>query len=120
MTADWKSRAKAQFADRRTTESLVPIPVPEWSTTVYYWPEMTLGERRDIFLHARQDGESTVMDLEAIAVTLMVRARDASGRRLFARAERLELMNEYDANVMAQIVSAMASPEPNTEDAEKK
>jgi len=120
MSGDWKERAKQQFRETRTRETLVSIPVPEWSTTVWYWPAMTLAERREIFLLAKSDGDNTVLDLEAIAVTLIVRARDAEGKRLFAKAERFELLNDYDPGVLARIVGEMTSAEMDSETAEKK
>ena len=81
--------------------------MPEWGITVHFWPDMTLAERREIFLLAKQDGDKTILDLEAIAVTLIVRARDSSGMKLFNKAERLELMNNYDPDVMTRIVAEM-------------
>jgi hypothetical protein len=80
---------------------------------------MTLSERREIFMLAKQKGDETILDLEAMAITLIVRARDKEGKRLFSKAERMELMNEYDPEVITQIVSAMNSPVPSVEDAEK-
>lgn len=115
---NWKDKAKSQFAERRTVDTLVAIPVPSWGTQVYFWPDMTLAERREIFMLAKQKGEETVLDLEAMAVTLIVRARDKEGKRLFSKAERMELMNEYDPEVIAEIVSAMNSPVQSIEDAE--
>lgn len=119
MSGDWKERAKAQFREARTRETLVAIPVPEWGTTVWYWPAMTLGERREIFLLAKSDGDNTILDLEAIAVTMIVRARDADGKRLFAKAERFELLNDYDPGVLARIVGAMQTAETDPETAQK-
>lgn len=116
---NWKEQAKAQFAERRKPETLVAIPVQAWNTTVYYWPDMTLAERREIFMLAKQKGDETVLDLEAMAMTLIVRARDREGKRLFAKAERMELMNDYDPEVITEIVSAMNSSIPTVEDAEK-
>lgn len=115
---NWKDKAKSQFAERRTVDTLVAIPVPSWGTQVYFWLDMTLAERREIFMLAKQKGEETVLDLEAMAVTLIVRARDKEGKRLFSKAERMELMNEYDPEVIAEIVSAMNSPVQSIEDAE--
>jgi len=117
----WKEQAKAQFKDRRSPENLKEIPVPEWGISVYYWPEMTLSERRDIFLYAKQDGDRTILDLEAMAMTIMVRARDASGAKLFSKAERQELMNQYDPDVLVRIVSEMngGTESVSVEDSEK-
>ena len=117
---NWKEQAKSQFADRRTPETLIPIVVPEWNTTIYYWPDMTLAERREIFLLAKQQGDATVLDLEAMATTLIVRARDVEGWRVFSKAERIELLNNYDPEVIAKIVSAMNDTPQSVEDAEKK
>jgi len=80
---------------------------------------MTLAERREIFMLAKQKGDETILDLEAMAVTLIVRARDKDGKRLFHKAEKMDLMNDYDPEVIAEIVSAMNSPVPSIEDAEK-
>lgn len=116
---NWKEQAKAQFAERRKPETLVAIPVPAWNTTVYYWPDMTLAERREIFMLAKQKGDETILDLEAMAITLIVRARDRDGKRLFSKGERLELMNDYDPEVIASIVAAMNTSVETVEDAEK-
>ena len=104
---DWKAKAQAQFKERRSPDALLEIPVPEWGISVFYWPDMTLAERREIFLLAKQDGDNTILDLEAMAVTIQERARDKSGARLFGKAERRDLMNDYDPDIIARIVSAM-------------
>lgn len=122
---NWKEQAKSQFAERRKPETLVAIRVPQWDSpkdgpcVIYYWPDMTLAERREIFMYAKQKGEETILDLEAMAVTLIVRARYKDGTRRFNKAERIELMNEYDPEVIAEIVSQMNSPVPSLEEAEK-
>ena len=115
----WKEQAKATFKARRSPETLVEIPVAEWKTSIWYWPDMTLQERREIFLLARQEDGHTVLDLEAMAVTLIVRARDAGAKRLFAMPEKRELMTEYDPEIMSRIVSAMNTASVSVEDAEK-
>lgn len=116
---DWKAAARAQFQERRTADTLVEIPVPEWGISVYFWADMTLAERREIFLFAKQDGENTILDLEAMAVTMQVRARDKEGKRLFNRVERKDLMNEYDPDVLVRIVTLMNAGGVTLEDAEK-
>lgn len=115
----WKESAKASFKARRSPETLVEIPVPEWKISVWYWPDMTLQERRDIYLLAKQEDGQTILDLEAMAVTLIVRARDADGKRLFAMPEKRELMTEYDPEVISRIVGSMASTAPTVEESEK-
>jgi hypothetical protein len=116
---NWKDQAKASFAERRTVENLQPIPVPEWNVTVYYWPDMTLSERREIFALVKQQDGATVLDMEAMAITLIVRARDKDGKKMFHKAEKVELMNEYDPDVIARVVSAMNADPVDLGDAEK-
>jgi len=116
---NWKEKAKSSFAERRTVENLQPIPVPEWGVSVYYWPDMTLSERREIFLLAKQQDGATVLDMEAMAITLIVRGRDKDGKKMWHKAEKVELMNEYDPEVIARIVSAMNNDPITMEDAEK-
>ncbi len=116
---DWKAKAQAQFKERRSPDALLEVPVPEWGISVYYWPDMTLAERREIFLFAKQDGDKTILDLEAMAVTVQVRARDKHGAKLFGRVERKDLMNEYDPDVLVRIVTEMNTGGVNIEDAEK-
>jgi hypothetical protein len=80
---------------------------------------MTLQERREIYLLARQEDGHTVLDLEAMAVSLIVRARDNSGKKLFAMPEKRELMTEYDADVISRVVGEMSAGGLSVEDAEK-
>jgi len=115
----WKDRAKESFKARRSPDTLVEIPVAEWGISVFYWPDMTLQERRDIYLLAKQEDGHTILDLEAMAVSLIVRARDSSGKKLFAMPEKRELMTEYDPDVISRVVGSMNTGGLTVEDAEK-
>lgn len=117
--AHWKDGAKESFKARRSPDTLVEIPVPEWKTSIWYWPDMTLQERREIYLLARQEDGQTVLDLEAMAVSLIVRARDSGGKKIFAMPEKRELMTEYDPDVISRVVGAMSTGGLSVEDAEK-
>jgi hypothetical protein len=117
--AHWKDAAKESFKARRSPDTLVEISVPEWKTSIWYWPDMTLQERREIYLLARQEDGHTVLDLEAMAVSLIVRARDNSGKKLFSMPEKRELMTEYDADVISRVVGEMSAGGLSVEDAEK-
>jgi len=117
--AHWKDAAKESFKARRSPDTLVEISVPEWKTSIWYWPDMTLQERREIYLLARQEDGHTVLDLEAMAVSLIVRARDNSGKKLFAMPEKRELITEYDADVISRVVGEMSAGGLSVEDAEK-
>ena len=54
-----------------------------------------------------------------MAITLIVRARDKDGKKMFHKAEKVELMNEYDPDVIARVVSAMNADPVDLGDAEK-
>ena len=66
------------------------------------WPDAVLPGKLHRVITIR-----SVDALEAMAMTLIVRARDASGARLFAKAERMELMNQYEPDVLVRIVGEM-------------
>lgn len=116
---NWKDQAREQFKLKRTPDTLVAISVPEWGATVYYWPAMTLQERREIYLLAKSSEGATVLDLEAMAVSLIVRARDSGGKRIWSNAEKRELMTEYDPDIIARIVAEMNDGTVMAGDAEK-
>jgi hypothetical protein len=54
-----------------------------------------------------------------MAITLIVRGRDKDGKKMWHKAEKVELMNEYDPEVITRIVSAMNNDPITMEDAEK-
>lgn len=113
----WKIQAKQNFLNGRSPEKLVPIEVKEWGISVYYWPEMTLAERRAISL-AYQSAEQGDM-LGGILETLLVRARNEVGQLLFSESERKDLLERYDPKVMSRIVGSMNIVSSSLETAEK-
>jgi hypothetical protein len=54
-----------------------------------------------------------------MAVSLIVRARDSGGKKIFAMPEKRELMTEYDPDVISRVVGAMSTGGLSVEDAEK-
>ena len=49
------------------------------------------------------------MVVEALVETVLVKSRDANGKRLFADADRVKLMNEADPSVIVKIATAINS-----------
>ena len=100
---------KADFRQKMTGEMQF-LDVPEIKNKegvplrIYYKPCMTLKEQQKILALQNQDKAG-----EAIAQTLIFRALDEDGNRLFKRANMPELMNEVDPNVTSRIVADMAN-----------
>lgn len=81
---------------------LKSIEVPQWDTTIYFKPVMSLKEQTKIFeLH--QSGKL----VEALVQTLIVRAKKEDGKPMFSMGEFDILMNEVDPEVVTKIVTVM-------------
>lgn len=99
-------RARNHFRASRTVETLRKISVTEWDTDVYFWPEMSVEERKAVYAHIRADGR-TLADLQACALTqVLMRARDAFGARLFTDAD-MDALADTHPDVLLRISTAM-------------
>ncbi len=114
--SDILERAKAHFKTRRETD-MDYIDVPEWGEgdkpLRIFWRPMNLAENNQIFKYAKNG------DLEAMAQTLIVRALDEDGNRLFRPVHKTELMKHVDAKIIERIVLAMGGDDDDVEEAEK-
>ena len=116
-------RARSQFRATRTVESLQKIPVPEWGTEVYYWPEMSVDEKRAVYRHLRTGDNGLEISADAMlsaAVTqVCIRARDAFGERLFSDDQEEDL-RDTSPDVLQRISNEMGwGARASLEDAEK-
>ncbi len=81
---------------------LQSIEVPEWETTIYFKAVTNFAvEQKIIELHAK--GKT----VEAMIESLIQRALDADGKRLFNTADKQVFMREVDPNVIIAIVTRM-------------
>lgn len=99
---EWKIQAKQGFADQRQIPQLKAIDVTEWDIKVYYWPAMTLAEKRLVSMGYAGNDVST-----AHVAQLIARGRDENGRNLFREQEREDLMTRYDPTVIERISMVM-------------
>ena len=84
------------------TSGLKSIEVPEWETTIYFKPATPFAvEQKIIALHAK--GEL----VEALVETLLAKALDEDGKRVFKPADKPVLMNEVDPNIIIRIATVM-------------
>ncbi len=84
------------------------IEVEEWDCTIYCTP-FTLTEKKKLLKSAKGD------DMEFLVQTLMLKARDENGQRVFRDVDRFSLMNEVDPNIIARVVAEI-SIAPSVED----
>lgn len=92
-------RATSHFRDKLSA-GMNSIAVPEWDCRVYFKGTVTLKEQSRIIELATQ-GKS----VDALIETLIVKARNEDGTRMFSPADRVVLMNEVDPNVVMRVVT---------------
>lgn len=88
------------------------LEVPEWGTTVYIKPAISLLRLGEV-MELASSGRSA----EAMVLTLIYRLVDEEGTPLFRKAERTELMRSVDPDVLARIVGVINEDTPTEEDA---
>lgn len=84
--------------------AMAKVRVDEWDLDIYYKQTATLKEQSKI-VELAQKG-STV---EALVETLITRARNEDGTKMFAPADKMIMMNEVDPEVLIRVVGDMNS-----------
>lgn len=78
------------------------ITVPEWKMDIYYKQSNTLKEQSKI-IELAQKGAT----VEALVETLLMKARNSDGSKIFAAADKVVLMNEADPDVLIRVVGEL-------------
>ena len=86
-----------------------PIKVPEWNLDVYYKPATTFHQESKI-VELTSQGKT----VEALVESLIMRALDADGKPLFAKADKPELMRGVDPNIIMRLMAEINDPDSNT------
>ena len=95
------SNAQDHFRNALTQE-LKKIKVPEWKATIYFKVATTFAtEKKILDLHSK--GET----VEALIETLLQKALNSDGKRMFSAADKVVLMREVDPEVIIRVVGAM-------------
>ncbi len=81
---------------------LKKIHVEEWDTDVYCRTTYPLKDEAKI-LELQTQGKT----VEALVESIIVKARDKNGKRLFQDADRIKLMNEADPTVIIKVGGAI-------------
>jgi len=91
-------KAKAHF-DKLDTKA---IEVPEWDTVIYSTP-FTMGEKKSLWKFAKDD------DFEFMVRTLILKALDKDGNKMFDISNKIELMNKVSPDVITRIVGEIST-----------
>ena len=109
-----KENAKTHFSERMS--GLRCLTVPEWGDgKIYYKQSMNFRDQGAVLrLHA--DNKPA----DAVIMTLILKALDKDGKKLFSKSEMTEISLSYSPEVVSRIVTEMSDDEPVTvEDAAK-
>lgn len=94
-------QAKAHFKDI-VAGGMKSVDVPEWNTKLYFKPAVSFAqEQKVINLHSQGK------QVEALIESLINRACDADGARVFKFADKQTLMNEVDPAIILRVVNQM-------------
>jgi len=100
-------KAIQHFKDRNS-DGMKEFHVAEWDTTIYY---KRVGSFKD---------QSAVMSLhqqgkivEALVETIVTKARTKDGKKMFASADRVTLLNEADPEVLTKIATELNKVDEN-------
>ena len=104
--------AKAHYKQVLSAGLQGPIKVPEWGVDVYYKPSANFSQQAQI-IELHQAGKS----VEALVMTLILRALDEDGKPLFSKANKAELMKSVDPDIIVRIVDEINHSEVDVDEA---
>ena len=91
-------RATAHFREKVGAD-MKNIFVPEWNSKIWFKRTISLREQSRLIELSTQ-GKT----VEALVESLIVKARNEDGSKMFSIADKPTLMNETDPNVMIRVV----------------
>ena len=96
--------AKSHFREKLDA-SPECIDVPEWGMKIYFKP-INLKQQDKIYKYIRAGS------LESLAETVIVRALDENGNKIFKPVHKTELMTLVDSDVISRICEVMGGEDP--------
>lgn len=106
-------KATAHFREQ-LNNSMESIEVPEWETRIYFKRVTTLREESKVF-ELSQQGKT----VEALVESIIMRARNEDGSKMFNMADKITLMNEVDPKIIIRIAGDMNGVRDSMEEVEK-
>lgn len=95
------NKAKEHYTNQISGE-LRSVEVPEWETTVYFKTTQNFAAQQKI-LQLSNEGKV----VEALVETLIVKALDADGKRIFKSGDRDVLMRQVDPEIILKVCTAI-------------
>lgn len=102
------NKAKEHFNNQMTGQ-MKSVEVPEWDTTIYFKTVQNFAAQQKI-LQLSNEGKV----VEALVETLIVKALDKDGKRVFNSADRDVLMREVDPEVILKVCTAINKADSDT------
>lgn len=106
----------AKHYQRSISGELLKLNVPEWEMDIYYRKTYSFQDEAKI-IELQTQGKV----VEALVRSLVVKARDKDGKRIFSDVDEINLMNEADPNVITRVCGVInnASSRPDPKELEK-
>ena len=108
-----KENAKLQFSDKLSGE-LNSIKVPEWGDTIYFKNAIN-GKKQGQIMSLYDKGKI----VDSVCMSLIMRALDKDGNAIWRPSELIEMMREYDIDVVSRVVEVIADKETTVDEAKK-
>ena len=108
-----KENAKLQFSEKLSGE-LNSIDVPEWGDTIYFKNAIN-GKKQGQIMSLYDKGKI----VESVCMSLIMRALDKDGNAIWKPAELVEMMREYDIDVISRVVEQIADNQATVDEAKK-
>lgn len=107
-------KATSHFRNKVSAEMKFVV-VPEWDNAkIFFKPTITLREQSKLIELASQGKQ-----VEALCESLIVKARNEDGTKMFSTVDKVTLMNEVDPNVIIRIVGEINAANDEETDLEK-
>lgn len=107
------ANAKGHFKTK-LTDKLEWVDCPEWDTKIYFKASATLKQTEEIVALHRENKVA-----EALAQVLISRALTEDGKKMFNNADKMDLMNSVDPEVVTRIATHILNSEPSAAEIEK-
>ena len=98
-TGNVLDNATKHFKDQ-LANGMSSTEVPEWNTTIYFRTAFNFAQQEKIF-ELSNEGHM----VSALVQTLIEKALNKDGKRLFNSASKQRLMHDVDPNVIIRVVS---------------
>jgi hypothetical protein len=96
-------KATSHFRNK-LNEDMKSVFVPEWDCKIYFKTVVTLREQSRLIELASQGKQ-----VEALVESLIVKARNEDGTKMFTMADKMTMLNEIDPNVIIRVVGEINS-----------